>query len=173
MIKNIPITCETKKYIPLSKLSEFQGNLAELSASNFNKLKSSLLKHGITFAFSVWQNNNKNYLLDGHARKKTLDLLVADGYSVDAVPVVVVSAKNIKEAKTKLLIGRSEYHKTVEQGLYEFLSKAQINIEDVENEIELLDMDKFKAEFFEEANMSIDDKSKSKNNICPKCGFNF
>ncbi len=66
----------------LRNLHPLQGNLKELSVPNFEKLKHSLLKHGISFPLFVWQHGGINYVLDGHQRDRVLRRMQEEGYEV-------------------------------------------------------------------------------------------
>ena len=61
----VQIRCKAAVNLDLDQLTPMQGDLKELSESNFNKLKQSILRHGITFPFFVWQSDGSNYILDG------------------------------------------------------------------------------------------------------------
>ena len=68
----VQIRCAAAVNIDLAKLTPLQGELKELSDVNFEKLKQSILKHGITFPFFVWQSDGENYILDGTQRDRVL-----------------------------------------------------------------------------------------------------
>src|SRR5215475_10573600 len=80
----INVRCEAAVNINLADLTQLQGDLKELSEGNFNKLKTSILKHGITFPFFVWQNQSVNYILDGTQRDRVLKRMIEEGYQVPA-----------------------------------------------------------------------------------------
>lgn len=92
MDKIIKIACAAKDYVELDELTEFQGDLAKLSNENFLKLEAAFLKHGVTFAVSVWYHDGKKLLLDGHARRLVLRSLKERGYFIPPIPAVVVEA---------------------------------------------------------------------------------
>lgn len=145
----IEVKCKAQTEVPLDDLVELQGNLAELSKENYRKLRNSIEKNGITFAMHVWQDNGKTYIVDGHARYRTLRLMADEGADIPPIPVVIVEAKDMKEAKRRVLLGRSDYHEVTSDGLYEFLSTAQIEFDDVQDEINFssIDVKKFIDEF--------------------------
>jgi hypothetical protein len=76
----IKITCTAATSIKLEELTPLQGDLKELTHRNFEKLKKSILKHGISFPFFVWQDNGINYVLDGHQRDRVLRKMQKQGY---------------------------------------------------------------------------------------------
>lgn len=128
------VTCKSKECISIERLTEYQGNLAEMSTANYEKLKGAFQKYGICFALTVWKHKGKNYIIDGTGRFRTLMKMREDGFDIPALPVVETECKDEAEAKRKILLGRSEFHKTSEEGLMEFLSEASLKIEDIENE---------------------------------------
>lgn len=150
MEKSIKVACEAKDTIELDELVEFQGDLAKLTNENFQKLEAAFLKHGITFAVSVWYHDGKKLLLDGHARRLVLKSLKDRGYFIPPLPAVVVEAATEKEAKEKVLLARSEYHQTTDEGLYNFILDAGLDILDLEPFINLpeIKLPEFKNDYF-------------------------
>jgi hypothetical protein len=72
-MKTIAIRCSAAVNLELADLAPLQGDLKGLSNANFEKLKRSILKHGITFPFFVWQSEGRNYILDGTQRDRVLE----------------------------------------------------------------------------------------------------
>jgi DNA modification methylase len=106
----IPITCDVKDYLKLDELKELQGELKTIDAKNLTKLKKRIVQSGLNVPFFIWKDDNTNYILDGHQRKKALTSLIKDdGFTVDKVPVVYIDANDIKDAKEKLLAITSQY----------------------------------------------------------------
>ncbi len=107
--KTIRITCKGADLIPLSELSNFQGNIKRMSDVNHNKLKKRILKDGVNVPFFIWKNGQKHYILDGHQRLSVLTGLAEEGYSIPPVPVAYIEAKDKTDAKEKLLAIASQY----------------------------------------------------------------
>lgn len=101
-------------HVPVTALEPFQGNLKELTAREYNKLKKSLQENGVIVPFFVWQETGK--LLDGHQRQR---VFMREGWHVD-VPVVYISADDVQDAKRKLLVISSQYGKVTQDGWDEF-----------------------------------------------------
>ena len=55
-MSEIKVHCEGAISLRLGELTPLQSGLKELTEKNFGKLKSSILKHGITFPFCVWRD---------------------------------------------------------------------------------------------------------------------
>lgn len=97
-------------HVPVDALEPLQGELKTLSKREYNKLKKSLLEHGIIVPFFVWQESGK--LLDGHQRQR---VMINEGWLID-VPVVYISATDEQDAKRKLLVISSQYGRVSQEG---------------------------------------------------------
>src|SRR4051794_11831569 len=103
-MKKIETCCEAAITIDLEDLVPLQGDLKELSEPSFEKLKQSILRHGITFPFFVWQNAGTNWILDGTQRDRVLKRMADDGYQIPALPCSLIHAKDRREAAEKILL---------------------------------------------------------------------
>jgi len=65
--------------------------------------------------------------------------LLADGYSIDKIPVVEIEAKDKQEAAEKLLALNNHYAKFTDQGLIDFIDEFEIDL--VGLDLELPDVD--------------------------------
>ena len=83
-MKTIAIRCTAAVNLDLANLTPLQGELKELTGANFEKLKRSILKHGITFPFFIWQSEGENYILDGTQRDRVLKRMADEGYKIFA-----------------------------------------------------------------------------------------
>lgn len=107
--KNIRVTCQGAINLALDELVEFQGGLKKLSKKNMEKLKARILEDGFNVPFFVWKHDGTNSLLDGHQRIKALKSLQGDGYEIPQLPVAIIEASDIADAKKKLLAISSQY----------------------------------------------------------------
>lgn len=145
----IKIACETKLYLPLENLTPFQGSLKD--HGNKEKLKKQILEQGFAAPIFVWKNDGKYYILDGHGRCSALQDLKNTGYKIPDLPCVEIHAKTKREAKKKLLSYVSQFGKVTGAGLYEFITEAELDLEELEDfEIPEIDLEDFKEEFFPE-----------------------
>lgn len=138
-VKNCPL-------IPISKLEIIQGNLKELSKAGYEKLKKRIARLGFDAPVFVW----KGKVLDGTQRIRTVQKMIEDGYSLSGnkLPIVEIQAKDLNEAKERLLGYISQFGKVTDEGLYEFAH----DIPDLDfDSLDLPDfnMDKFKIGWFE------------------------
>ena len=176
-MQTVQIRCKAAVNLDLDQLTPMQGDLKELSQSNFNKLKQSILRHGITFPLFVWQNDGKNYILDGTQRDRVLLKLVAAGYECPPLPCALIDAKDKREAAEKILLISSQYGRMTEESLDEFLAENDLSFLELADELELPSIDEkyFKdpnefAAAGEDEQGRLDQKKPVK---CPECGHQF
>lgn len=141
--KIVEIKCKGSINLKIEDLNDFQGNLKDLSTENYEKLKNQMLDLGFSEPISVWRNKDKWWILNGHQRLRTLKKMKADGIVIPEIPASEIQAKDIKEAKKKVLALTSQYGQMTNEGLYEFLSEANIQFEELDDfrfpEIDLKD----------------------------------
>jgi hypothetical protein len=146
----INVTCKGSRGVPRQELETFQGNLVELRQENFDKLRRLIIAKGFRFPVFVW--NNK--IIDGHQRLFVLKHLVeSEGYLFPHdVPVCDIEAKDEKEAKELVLIARSEYGDTSNEGLFEFLEVNKLSFNDLKVNLELpgIEFDDFEKNYFKD-----------------------
>src|SRR5262249_45708290 len=176
METTIKIRCTAATNIKLEDLTPLQGDLKELTHRNFEKLKRSILRHGISFPFFVWQHDGTNWILDGTQRDRVLRKLQDQGYTIPPLPVALIEAENRKEAAAKILLISSQFGKMTEQSLDEFLSENELDMNELLDELELpaLDMRYFGSGEFEPTNENDQGRLDRKNPVtCPHCGAEF
>ncbi len=168
--------------IPWRSLVPLQNdNLKITTKEEFKALRTSLLNRGITDPLGVWDDHGKIKILDGHRRRLMFEALEKEGFKIPAVPCVSVKAKNEKEAKQILLSNISQYGKTQEEGLYEYMHKAKITFPEVQSECVIpgVDLPRFGRGYFdhedeEEEKATEKPKKKIKVSVtCPKCKHQF
>ena len=171
MGKTLKICCTGAGVLDIDQLEPFQGSLKELSKGNYLKLRNAIEQYGFSFPLFVWKNGGHNWTLDGHQRTATLKLMRDEGWAIPALPVVWIDALDEKEAKTKLLLAVGQYGKVTDEGLYEFINLAGLDMNLLGESIELpgIDFKKFEAGFGE------DEKGKKDAILpgqlsCPNCG---
>jgi hypothetical protein len=150
-MREVLIKCAGATSLALDTIHDFQGSLKDLSIENYEKLKNVILRHGYSEPISVWKDpkTEKYMCLNGHQRLRTLKLLQKDGYSVPKLPVSIVDAKDMKEAKEKVLTLTSQYGEITQQGLYEFMAEAGTDWEWAKESLRLpeIDLAHFEAGF--------------------------
>ena len=161
--------------IPYSKLEDFQRDLKKrITEEALDKLKKSILKHGIFVPKFVYKENGQYLTMDGHQTKKALISLEVDGYEIPEIPIVEIQAKDRKDAAEKLLQINSRYG-TINPDTT-FFEEFNIDLSFI-NEIEIPELD-----ILSDKNINIDDfftdedskpKEDKKKVICPECGTEF
>lgn len=98
----------------LSDMQDIQGDLKELPDHKYEKLYRLLVKHGIILPFAVWTQDNS--LLDGNQRKK----VILDNWGDLEMPVILIDADTLEDAKGILLAISSQFGEITESGLEAF-----------------------------------------------------
>lgn len=130
MDKVIRIECEAKTTLPLDKLIPFQDKIKTLPREQYEKFRKVLIEQGVKFSKHVWKNGNKYYIIDGHQTVYTLTKLRdEEGYKVPNLPVTLVKAKSLKEAKLAVLAGASTFGVFDEVSLEKYLKTNKIDID--------------------------------------------
>lgn len=147
----VEVRCKGSHSLYLSDLTVLQGDLKSLSEKNYRKLRKEILELGFSSPIHIWVKDDKNYILDGTQRTRTLNKMAQEGIEIPALPVVSVDADDINDAKRKVLALTSQYGKMESQGLYEFMSDSDITVSDIEESFHFpeLDMKSFEEEFFD------------------------
>ncbi len=175
-MKTIAIRCTAAVNLNLADLTPLQGDLKELTTASFEKLKKSILKHGITFPFFIWQDDETNYILDGTQRDRVLRQMADDGFDIPALPCALIEAKDRKEAAEKILLISSQYGKMTNNSLEQFLSENDLDLSQLNDELDLpaIDLEYFRDADFEPSSADDQGRLDKKNPItCPACGHEF
>jgi hypothetical protein len=131
----IEIKCKGAVELPIESLLDFQGDLKVLSDESYAKFKSEILELGFSEPISIWVSpEGKNYILNGHQRRKTLLKLQEEGYEIPLIPVSLIEADNIKQAKKKVLALTSQFGTMTQDGLINFCEMNELNIDDMMKE---------------------------------------
>lgn len=177
----IEIKCKGSKNRKLSELKVLQGDLKSLSPGNCKKLRERIEKFGFDAPLFVW----KDYILDGTQRKVVLEKMLSNGWELPnggEVPVVEIQAKDVRDAKARLLGYVSQFGKITDTGLTEFLSDMQ-NVDSIFfglMDLPDFDMDTFIEGFMDE--FGPDDNEARLDEVeqmdgvlvkCPECGHEF
>jgi len=147
MQKEIQIRCKGSHMVALADIKPFQKDLKELSKTNYEKLKKSIMDYGIISPFFVWQGN----ILDGHCRRNTLMKMESEGFYLPSMfPAVDIKAESEKDAKKILLAITSQYNKMTEEGLAEFMNDAEIDFAEFDESFafDIIDPKHFQENFY-------------------------
>lgn len=148
----IKIACKTETYAQLDDLMDLQGELKTLSEENRMKLMTEIKTTGFAFAVHAWKDKKgKLHIVDGHQRVAALKELNRLKYKIPKVPVVLVEAKSLHEAKRRVLQGVSQYGEVNSEGLFTFI-QGEFDIKDIATSFEMpnIDFPSFVQEHFRE-----------------------
>ena len=111
--------------IDYRKLKPLQGNLKDLSKTNYSKLKKSFTEKGLFVPMFVWQEEDVFWLLDGHGRERLFSkekavFVDSKGNETFEIPALIIQAKDLKDAKEKILLISSQFQKITQEGFDEF-----------------------------------------------------
>ena len=173
-MKLVEIKCQGSMELPIDELKPFQGELKELSHESYEKLKAEILRHGFSEPIGVWKHETEWKVLSGHQRLRTLLAMRDEGFKIPKVPVSMIYAKDVKDAKEKILALTSQYGEITDEGLYEFMNEANIDVSYLDNiRMPEIDLGKWKDNFVDETakdNTTVEDIHLQ---TCPSCGFEF
>jgi len=114
--------------IPIADLLPSQGNLKDLSETNYKKLKNTIERRGFSYPVYVWEDDNKLlHLLDGHQRQRVLK---TEGWN-EPIPYLKVPAESLQEAMARLLEITSQYATITQEGIDEFIATYGLSEQDV------------------------------------------
>jgi len=159
--KKLEIQCSSSIDLDLDSLLPTQGNLKELSKDSFRKFRLQLLENGFSEPFSVWQNGDRNNILNGHQRLRVLLKMREIGDDIpQKYPCSLIFADDIHAARKKLLALATQYGEVTSQGLYEFMIDSDLSMDDMKNlRLPEVNMDKFQEEFFVDLTEAVENVS--------------
>ena len=149
MKKTVRIECQGATTASLDQLLPFQGKLKTLTDESYSKFKRIIEDLGFSEPISIWKQDKDHNILNGHQRLETLKRMQAEGWIVPPIPINLVQAKSIQEAKRKVLALTSQYGDITKDGLHEFMMEADLNFDDLSDfkfEADFT-MDEFRADF--------------------------
>lgn len=154
MAGQIRITCTGAATLQYKQLTPLQDQMKILTDENYARLKKQILELGFSEPVSVWKDEAANliYVLNGHQRLRAIKHMVEEeGYTCPAIPVNMVTARDIKEARRKVLALGSQYGEIDSQGLAEFMVLAEVDLPELKDSFNFpdLDMPAFEAEHFD------------------------
>src|SRR6266545_6858818 len=176
MNPTVKINCKAAIEIALEDLIPLQRHLKQLTQANFEKLKGSIIKHGISFPIFIWKHEGQKFTIDGHQRHLVLRKMAGEGYQIPPLPCALIQAKDRKEAAEKIMLISSQYGRMTNHSLEDFLAENDLDLPELQVELELPSID---LEYFRDADfqaMSPEDQGRldKKNPIkCPECGHEF
>lgn len=113
---------------PIADLLPTQGNLKDLTETNYKKLRNVIDQRGFSVPVYVWEDTKGiKHLLDGHQRRQ---VLTTEGWT-EPIPYLKIPAKDLQEAMARLLEITSQYATITQEGIDEFIGTYELNEADV------------------------------------------
>ncbi len=131
--KAIRIECAGAETVKVEEIKELQAKTKHIKRSDIRYLKNSILKLGFSEPISIWKDRKGiRHILNGHSRKIALLELKEEGWKIPPLPAATIKAKNLKEAKIKLVaIGVSKIGKVDRKGFEQFLLDSAISLDEI------------------------------------------
>lgn len=182
---DIKVKVKGAKLVDISKLEGTQGKMKYLDDESYEKFKKIVIENGFVEPITVWEGKNKLYILNGHQRLTLLKRMIEEGFNCPKIPVSLVEAKSLKEAKSHVISLASQHGKFDNQGLFDFLNDIKLPFSEFKKSVSFADFDigTFENQFFSENEPTKEVKNTSKEidisgitklkHQCPKCGFEF
>lgn len=165
MVDSVRIAVRPYKPMAIKDLYSLQGDLKELTDEAYSKLRSEIVNTGFAFMPHIWRDHNgKHWLVDGHQRWDALNRLQTEGFKIPKVPTAIVDAKNLTEAKHRILQGISAYGKITQLGFEHFITKAKFNPKDIQLRF---DLPNFNIPNFVNSHFRIDSEKDTKEDVVP------
>jgi len=118
--------------LPMEKLQPFQGELKRLERHEYEQLRKNIIENDFSFTIHVWENQGNYFIIDGHQRLSALTMMRDnENFFIPELPVSLVSARNYKQAKLKVLAGIAQYGKMTPKSLQAFVLENDLNWEEV------------------------------------------
>lgn len=127
-----------------------EENFKEWFPSGETKLMDSIRKYQFIDPFKVWKDGKKLYCLDGKHRYLDLMFIKNQGVDIpDELPGTFIDCKDLKEAAELVLVYSSQYAKITQQGLFDFVSKFDIQLPDLKDTIHIpeFSMERYEQKF--------------------------
>lgn len=111
-LKDLPV-------VDYREVIESQGKLKTLSKENFERLLNGIKNHGLLMPFAMWVDpvDKKQYMIDGHQRKRLFLMQKVEPY---LIPYLLIPGNTLDEAKLNLLQITAQYGTVTEVGFQEF-----------------------------------------------------
>lgn len=174
----IRITCKGASELPYTELVPLQGDLKNLSMENFQKLRRQIIDLGFSDPVVVWKHEEKWYIISGHQRLRTIKQMVEDeGYTCPPLPVSIVEADNVTQAKKKILALTSQYGEITESGLVDFIEDAGLDAAELDASFRFPEIGNLAPPDVPPPPPAPPDPAQAytggEQTTCPKCGHKF
>lgn len=181
--KIIEIGCKGADTLDYRIITEYQGNLKELSKENYERLRNSIINHKFAEPITVWNDNGVIKCGNGHQRLRAIKNMVEkEGYTCPPIPVNWVYPKDENDFARIVLSLASQFGEVTNDGLYEYMNEHKIDMDYITENFRLpeIDLQKFIDSYINEQPKDYDGSKELNssdfetfNHICPRCKFEF
>ncbi len=122
---NIENKVKNLKTTSVEEFLSWQFNTLKSQRRDVTKLKNAIIKSGWSFPVIVWGK----YVIDGAGRKKAVEELISEGYTIDSIPYVEIDAIDLSDAKQKALEVSSQFGDITKESFLEFSEGLELDFE--------------------------------------------
>lgn len=115
----------------IGDMEGLQEGLKTIDAESLSKLCKEIDDKGFNDPVAIWSDGKTNWILNGHQRLAALKKMESEGYTVPPIPICWVHAKNIQEARQKVLSLASQYGEVTHEGLRKFAEGLEIPMKEI------------------------------------------
>lgn len=121
---------DTKTFSLEDFLSLEFNNLKDNNKRNVSKLVNSLRKNGFIFPVYVWAGHN--FCIDGKGRELAIQEMIKDGDTFENIPYVEIEAKDMAEAKQRVLEASSQHGDITKDSFMQFTDDFDVDFDTLE-----------------------------------------
>jgi len=116
------------KTITVKEFLQLQFNTLKDPERDVSKLVKTIIKNGWSFPVFVWAGHD--YVIDGAGRKLAVEQLIKQGHEIKEIPVLEIEAKDLDEAKRKVLEVSSQYGDVTKDSFRLFADGLDLDFDD-------------------------------------------
>lgn len=142
MALKIKISGRGAALVSYRDLLNFQGDLKILSEESYQRIRASILKFGFMEPISVWLDDDRLKMLNGHQRLSAVKRMIDnENYEPVDLPINYIEALNYQDAKLRVLALTSEYGQMTQAGAVNFLADMNLTSVDLDQFAQLRQID--------------------------------
>lgn len=125
--RTVRIACMGAITVPLEDLRPLQDGIKELDPQDYQEMRGLIIEHGYCLPIKAWCSDEGEYwIIGGHQTATVLRGMRDEGWVVPWLPISLVEARSIEEAREIVLIDASTYGREVPEKLQRFLNLSGI-----------------------------------------------
>lgn len=110
---------KTLKTATVETFLSWEFNTLKDKDRDVTNLKNSIIKNGFSFPVFLWHGHN--YVIDGTGRRKAVEELLKEGYTINEIPYVEVEASTLEEARQRVIEASSSFGNITKKSLLDFV----------------------------------------------------